>query len=111
MLSKQTDVEWKSISEIISQKTLLDVHKAIQRVSAPVFHDLFKFLNHAGRTLEETVAPSRPHCLDLSHESKPKQEELKTFKLQGCKLFNELPREMKTEKSIVRFKGGKLKSL
>ena len=34
----------------------------------------------------------------------------KTFKFQGCKIFNELPKHMKTEKSIVSFKG-KLKSL
>ena len=43
VLSRQTDVEWKPISEIINQKTILDVHKAIQRVSPPVFHDFFKF--------------------------------------------------------------------
>ena len=50
VLSKQTDVEWKPISEIFNQKTLLDVHKAIQRVSLPGFHDFFKFLNHGKNT-------------------------------------------------------------
>ncbi|CAB4041427.1 Hypothetical predicted protein, partial [Paramuricea clavata] len=50
VLSKQTDVKWKSISEIINQKTLLDVHKAIQRASPPVFHEFFTFLNHGKNT-------------------------------------------------------------
>jgi hypothetical protein len=30
--------------------TLLDVHKAIQRVSPPVFHDFFTFVNHGKNT-------------------------------------------------------------
>ena len=56
--------------------------------------------NTCQRTPEDMVAPS------LSHESKPKQEERHL----SCKLFNELPKDMKTEKPIFRFKGN-LKSL
>ena len=102
VLSKQTDVEWKPISEIINQKTILDVHKAIQRVSPPVFHGLFEFFNHGKNTRGKGCSLIVPRVKTEAGR--------KTFKLQGCKLFNELPKDMKSEKSIVRFKG-KLMSL
>ena len=102
VLSRQTDVEWKPISEIINQKTILDVHKAIQRVSPPVFYDLFEFLNHGKNT--------RGNGCSLIVPRVKTEAGRKTFKFQGCKLFNELPKDMKSEKFIVRFKG-KLMSL
>jgi hypothetical protein len=84
VLSKQTDVEWKSILEIINQKTLLDVHKAIQRVSPPVFHDFFTFLNHGKNTWGDGCSLIVPRIKTEAGR--------KTFKFQGCKLFNELPK-------------------
>ena len=56
LIGNIVDVDWKSISEIIKQQIILDVHKAIQRVSVPAFHDFFKLHNH-GRALEEIAAP------------------------------------------------------
>jgi hypothetical protein len=97
VLSKQTDVEWISIWEIINQKPLLDAHKAIQRVSPPVFHYFFIFLNHGKNTRGDGCSLIVPRIKTEAGR--------KTFlKFQGCKLFNELAKEMKTEKSIVRFK-------
>ena len=60
VLSKQTDVELKTISEIINQKILLDVHNTIQRVFPPVFHDFFTFLNHGKNIRRDGCSPHRP---------------------------------------------------
>ena len=106
LLERKTSISPGSGGKIVlskkDQKTLLDVHKAIQRVSPPVFHDFFTFLNHGKNTRGDGCSLIVPRIKTKAGR--------KTFKFQGCKLYNELPKEMKTEKSIVRFKG-KPKSL
>ena len=96
VLSKRTVVKWKSISEIISQKIVWDVHKAIQRVSPPVFHNYFQVLDHGKNTRGDGNSLIVPRIKTEAGR--------KTFKFQGCSLFNKLPKDIKTEKSVVRFK-------
>ena len=95
VLSRHTDVEWKPISNIINQKTILDVHEAIQRISPPVFHDYFKFFNHGKNTREDGCSLIVPRIKTEAGK--------KTLKFQGCKLFRpRLHGQMIPDSSLIR---------
>ena len=93
---KGIKTEWKPIADIINEQILIDVHKSIQRVSPPKYHSYFKALQHGKNT--------RGDCNSLVIPKVKTEVGRKTFKFQGTLLFNNLPNDLKTEKSIVVFK-------
>ena len=105
MCSKGMTTEWKPIVDIINEQILIDVHKSIQRVSLPKYHNYFKVLQHGKNTRGDGSSKSKPSISRVKTEIGRK-----TFKFQGSLLFNKLPKDLKTEKSIVIFKQ-KLKAM
>jgi hypothetical protein len=88
--------EWKQIDVIIDEQILIDVHKSIQCVSPPEYHTYFKVLEHGKNTRGDGCSLVVPRVKTEAGR--------KTFKFQGSLLFNKLPKELKTEKSVVVFK-------
>ena len=93
-----SSVKLPSVNETRNRSCVHEVFKCLNGVAPKAFQDYFKRVAHAKCT--------RANNMNIALPKIRTESEKKTFAYQGAILFNKLPSDLKTEKSLLRFKSG-----
>ena len=95
---QRSSVKLPSVNETRNRSCVHKVFKCLNGIAPKAFQDYFKRVAHAKCTRANNMNVALPKIRTEYGK--------KTFAYQGAILFNKLPSDLKTEKSLLRFKSG-----